>query len=570
MIKKLADYQYERVDFDAFKLAFDQNLSAFNTASTVAEAKTALDALIEQQALFDSQFNLYSIRFSLNMDDPFYKAEDDYWNEAGPKFAELDNQFNKALTNSPLKAELQAFYPATFFKLAEQAVKTFDESIIELAQAENKLSTQYNELIGSAQIPFNGETLTLPQINKFVSDADRTVRQAASSAVTNWYTKHEATFDAIYDQMVQNRHAQALALGYKDYVELSYDRRQRIGYDRTDVETYRAQVLKYVVPVATKFYQRQQTRLGYDTMHYYDWPLEFLDGNPKPKGSTAEKVALGQQMYRELSPETGEFFDFMVEHDLLNLDSHKGKQSGGYATVILNELSPFIFANYNGTSGDVDVLTHEAGHAFQAYESMKSIKAPTIVWPTIEAAEIFSMSMEFIAWPWMEQFFGDATAKYKYAHLLHALQFLPYGVLVDHFQQVVYENPTMTPAKRKATWRELEQMYLPHKQYGEDAPLLERGGFWYRQGHIFDVPFYYIDYTLAQVVAFQFWQRFEIEGDKAAAWADYLTAAKAGGTQSFLEIIEQTHLQNPLVAGALQDSIAKIDAYLSNIAEVDL
>jgi M3 family oligoendopeptidase len=374
--------------------------------------------------------------------------------------------------------------------------------------------------------------------------------------------------DDIYDKLVKNRNEQALKLGYKDYVEMSYDVRTRFGYDRYDVERYRKQILDEVVPVAQKLYARQAKRIGVDDLEFFDLALEYPNGNAKPIGTTDEKVTIAQKMYQELSPESGAFFDFMVEHELFDLDSKPGKMSGGYCDFLVKFKSPFIFANYNGTSGDVDVLTHEAGHAFQAYLAQDVID-PTLGFPTIEAAEIFSMSMEFIAWPWMENFFMEQTTKYKFSHLSGALQFLPYGVLVDHFQQEVYENPDMTPSERKATWRRLEKMYCPERDYSE-IPELEDGMYWYRQGHIFGAPFYYIDYTLAQVVAFQFWKRFEVDGDEEQAWKDYVNVARQGGTITFLEIVEQAGLKSPFADGALNESIQAIDKYLEQISEDDL
>ncbi|MDR1567101.1 MAG: M3 family metallopeptidase, partial [Streptococcaceae bacterium] len=224
--------------------------------------------------------------------------------------------------------------------------------------------------------------------------------------------------------------------------------------------------------------------------------------------------------------------------------------------------------NYNGTSGDIDVLTHEAGHAFQVYLSAKRIKAASLIWPTIEAAEIFSMSMEFITWPWMSAFFGEATLKYQFSHLSDALKFLPYGALVDHFQQEVYENPYLTPNERKVLWRKLERQYKPERDYSE-SEALERGIFWFRQGHIFDVPFYYIDYALAQVVAFQFWQRVIVEKD-SSAWRDYLKIASIGGEKTFLELIDAAGLVSPFEAGALDKSIKAIEAFLEQIDEAAL
>src|SRR5699024_4976318 len=320
-----------------------------------------------------------------------------------------------------------------------------------------------------------------------------------------------------------------------------YVRMNRIGYDANDVKNFRDQVRDEIVPLANDLYHRQAKRIGIDDLKYYDLPLNFLSGNATPKGSAQWIIEKGQKMYEELSPETAAFFTFMTTKQLMDLEAKKGKESGGYCTFIDNYESPFIFSNFNGTSGDIDVLTHEAGHAFQVYRS-RHLGIPEYAFPTFEAAEIHSMSMEFFTWPWMEQFFEEDTEKYKFSHLSSSLQFLPYGVAVDEFQHVVYENPTMSPADRKAAWKDIEAIYLPHRDY-DGHPYLEAGGFWQRQSHIYQSPFYYIDYTLAQICAFQFWVR--MQENHKEAWKDYLHLCSLGGSKSFLELVEEANLRSP-------------------------
>ena len=296
-------------------------------------------------------------------------------------------------------------------------------------------------------------------------------------------------------------------------------------------------------------------------MVYADEKLEYLSGNATPKGSPEEIVATGRQMYKEMSPETHAFFEMMVENDLMDLVSKKGKAGGGYCTYLNSYKMPFIFSNFNGTSGDVDVLTHEAGHAFQVYSS-GHFEIPEYYWPSSESAEIHSMSMEFFAWPWMNQFFKEDTDKYKFSHLTSALLFIPYGVTVDEFQHYVYENPSATPAERKTKWREIEKKYLPHRDYGDDA-FLEKGGFWFRQGHIFEVPFYYIDYTLAQVCAMEFWAKSRSNRD--GAWADYLRLCQAGGSQSFLGLVDLAGLHNPFKEGTIKHILKPVSEWLATV-----
>jgi M3 family oligoendopeptidase len=172
------------------------------------------------------------------------------------------------------------------------------------------------------------------------------------------------------------------------------------------------------------------------------------------------------------------------------------------------------------------------------------------------------MSMEFLTWPWMRQFFGPDTEKYRFMHLGGAIQFLPYGVAVDEFQHIVYEHPDMTPAERNAAWRQLEKTYLPHRDY-DGIDFLENGGFWQKQGHIFNMPFYYIDYTLAQICAFQFWVKDRISHE--TAWADYLRLCKAGGSRSFLGLVQLANLRAPFDDGCVESVLGEIKAYLEKV-----
>lgn len=564
---KFPEYTYLRPNYETYKVEFLKTLQHLIEATDKDEAIEAVTHLNELRATIETAYNIAAIRYSVDTNDTFYEQEDAFWNEFQPLFQELDFQFYQALLGSALVEELKLVFPKTLFLFAEGRVKTFSSELIPLFQRENQLSSDYSKLVASAQIPFEGSVYTLSQMTPFAQSVNDETRFEANTKITHFYAENEEKFDAIYSEMIQVRTEIAQKLGFKNYVEFGDVLMNRWDYDRPMIETYRSEILQKIVPVTQKLYERQAKRNGLDQLDFHDLSLVFPNGNATPKGTPDELVEKAQKMYRELSPETGEFFDFMVDKDLLDLLSKTGKQAGGYCTYIQDYQSPYIFANFNGTSHDVDVLTHEAGHAFQTYES-RWIKEPEIVFPNYESCEIHSMSMEFIAWPWMDDFFQEETNKYKFNHLASALQFLPYGVLVDHFQQEVYSNPNWTAAERKACWRDLEKQYCPERNY-EKFPELENGIYWFRQGHIFASPFYYIDYTLAQVCAFQFWKRFNVEKDETA-WHDYLAICQVGGTKTFLEILDIAHLKSPFEAGALDDTIVLVDNYLSSVSEDDI
>ncbi|KWX85779.1 oligoendopeptidase F [Paenibacillus riograndensis] len=562
---KFSEYRYERADVAKLKVRFAELLKGLS-ADSLEEQRAAFSEINKLRNEFDTMSTLVSIRHSINTEDQFYKAEQEYMDEAGPVIQEYITDFYRALVQSRFRGEFEQEWGTQLLQIAEISLRTFSPEIIEDLQLENKLSTEYSQIIASAKIPFEGEERTLPQLAPFELSTDRGMRKRDSEARYQFMAEHEAAFDRIFDELVKVRTGIAKKLGYNSFVELGYDRMLRTDYNAEMVANFRKQVQDYIVPVSRKLKERQAARLGLEQLKYYDESLNFNNGNATPKGDPDWIIANGAKMYKELSPETDEFFGFMLENELMDLVSKKGKQGGGYCTYLSLHEAPFIFSNFNGTSGDIDVLTHEVGHAFQVYQS-RHIHVPEYAFPTYEAAEIHSMSMEFFAWPWMDLFFEEDAAKYRFNHLGDSLQFIPYGVSVDEFQHYVYANPDATPAERKQAWREIEKKYLPLRD-NEDNTYLEQGGFWQKQAHIFRSPFYYIDYTLAQLCAFQFWKR--SNEDFTSAWADYLRLCQAGGSLSFLQLVELAGLKSPFEDGSIRSVLGNLEDWLNSVDDKQL
>ena len=560
------DYKYERIDIDAVKKQFEELIESFSKADSAEKQCKIMDEIINLRNHIDTMITLVSIRHSINTADDFYDKENDYCDEISPLLYGFTTDFYEALVTSKFRKELEDKYGKFLFDQAECSLKTFNEEVIPQLQEENKLSSKYDKLIASAKIPFDGEERTLSQMAPYTQSKDRNVRKDAAKKVAEFFSAHKNDFDEIYDKLVKVRTEIAHKLGFKNYVELAYARLRRLDYNAQDVAGYRKQVLENIVPLHSELRERQAKRLGIDKLKFYDEPIKFNSGNADPHGDPEWILNHGKTMYRELSKETDEFFTFMTENNLLDLLSKKGKNSGGYCTYIPDYKSPFIFANFNGTAHDVDVLTHEAGHAFQVYES-RGYEVPEYLWPSYEACEIHSMSMEFLTWPWMGLYFENDEDKYKFIHLSEALLFIPYGVTVDEFQHWVYENPEATPEERRNKWLETEKKYLPTRDYGEIDELKE-GIFWFRQGHIFGTPFYYIDYTLAQVCAFQFWIKSRENREKA--WEEYLNLCRLGGSKPFFELMKAANLKNPFNEGTIASVIPKIRKFLDSIDDMKM
>ena len=557
---KFNEMTYTRPDFEEAKKNYEELFKNFKDQSLEEQIAT-INEWNKESDDFATNATLCSVRHSIDTRDEFYEKETEYFDEVGPLFSNLAVEANKTILSSTHLEDLKKHFGSHYFEILECSL-VMKEEAIPFMQKENALVTKYNKLIASAKIEFDGKTNTLAQMGPYTQVADRAKRKEAHEAVTKFFEENEAEFDKIYDDLVKVRNEMALALGYKNYVELQYKFLYRTDYNSEDVKRYREYIYKNFTPLAVKLREKQAERIGLkDDFKYYDWGFSFKEGNPNPIGDPEFIVNQAIKMYHELSKETGEFIDVMTGMDLMDLVAKPGKQAGGYCTDIPNYKVPFIFSNFNGTQGDVEVVTHEAGHAFQVYSSRNMI-VPEYRWPTYEACEIHSMSMEFITWPWMELFFGDAVDRFKYSHLSGAIEFLPYGVTIDEFQHFVYENPEATPEERKKKYHEIEMKYRPNIDYA-DNEFLKKGTFWYRQGHVFNTPFYYIDYTLAQVCAFQFLIK-SLE-DREKAFDEYLTLCKAGGSESFFGLMKIGKLENPMVEGTLEKIIPKLEEILDSI-----
>lgn len=556
---KFSEMPYSRPDMEALAAATTQTLEAMKAAPNAAGQIAAYDAYEKKMQTAGTMQQIAYIRHTINTKDEFYNAENDYMDEIGPKLQELTHRVNTALLESPYRAELERHYGALMFKNLEIAARSFSPAIVELMQEENKLVSEYQNLYASATVEFDGKTMPLPLLGPYKQDPDRAVRKAAYEADAKFFDSHREELDTLYDKLVKVRDAQAKKMGLPNYIPLGYDRMGRNCYTAKDVAAFRDQIAEDMVPIVAKVKEAQRRRIGVEKLAFYDEPISFADGNAVPEGTPDEILAAGKKMYQELSPETAEFIGFMFENELFDVLSRDGKAPGGYCTEIADYKSPFIFSNFNATAGDVDVLTHEAGHAFEAYRAFKQELPSLLHSPTIEACECHSMSMEFLTAPWHHLFFGKQTDKYELGHCEDALVFIPYGCMVDEFQHKVYENPGMTPEQRNELWRSLEKKYRPWIDF-DNLPFYSRGGGWQRQLHIYEVPLYYIDYCMAQTVAFQFWNL--SRENYAEAWKRYMTFVDKAGTATFAELVESAGLKVPYHAGCIKEIGESISRWL--------
>ena len=558
-----SEIKYERVDIQALK---DQIASMTERLRAAADFDQAERCFLEMNDLdgrtMRTMRTVAQIRRDIDTRDEFYDAEMKFYNRELPTVQPVKQAWTNALLASPFRAKLEEKYGDVAFLNAELANRTFRPELVENLQRENELVSRYTKLLASAQIPFDGKICTVSQMQPYKLSTDDKLRRAAWRAEGQWYAEQSRELDAIYDELVKLRDGMGRKLGHNGYTQLGYDRMQRNCYTEQDVERFRVAVQQYVVPLCKRIYMDQAKRMGFEfPLSFADKDLAFRDGNPRPVGTAEDILAAGTRFYSELSPETKEFWDAMMDKQMMDVLSKPGKAMGGYCTGIYDAKMPFIFANFNGTANDVRVISHEAGHAFATYVNRDRIPSESMV-PSLEGCEVHSMSMEFFAEPWAELFFGADADKFRYTHLAERLCFIPYGTMVDHFQHIIYEYPEFGPEERHMVWQELLGVYMPWVR-PDDLPFYGEGKAWQRQAHIYKRPFYYIDYCLAQTVALQFWAR--IREDREAAWKTYMDYTRLGGSMVFTDLLREAGLQSPFDPDCLKNIAAGVKEFLDSV-----
>lgn len=558
---KVSELCYERVDADELI----KNIREFTAMAKAATTAEQLDEIRNKclKLVFHcrTMCSLSFVRFTLNTRDEFYSAEKDYYDEVGPAITVEQVKFEEAFINNPVSRDCKV--NPIIFKQYALDVKCSNDKAVPFKVEENKIVTEYTKLMSETLFEFDGEKMPLSALKKYFTHSDRNVRKRAYDALGNTLGSIGDKLDGIFDRLVKVRTQMAKALGYENYAELGDKLLGRISYDRKDIKAFRENVLKYVVPTVKKLKTELKKDLGADTFMLYDNDTYFGCGNPTPVIDAEQMFKAGRDMYRDMGQDTGEFFDMMLETDAFDVFPRDGKWGGGYMDSFTDFKQPFILANFNGTSADVDVLTHEAGHAFAAFMDYKQDHDRDIALG-METAETHSMSMELLCYKYMDKFFGKRAADYRYAHLFDALNFIPYGTIVDYFQEIVYSNPDMTPAERNGLWLKLESEFRPYLS-AQGIPYLSKGTRWQYQMHIYENPFYYIDYCLAQTVALQFYLL--SRKDYSAAFNAYLQFVKTGATKEYPIPVTDAGLKSPFEPGALKSVADDVEKAIHELKE---
>lgn len=544
--------EYIRPDIAAVEAEVRALTEELKNATSYAQVKDLLLRSDKATEDMGTMITVAHVRNTLNTTDKFYEDEMAYLQQALPVAQVTFMGFEKALLESPFTAELDADLGPEYLTSVRRSLSSFNETLVPYLQEQAKLTTEYQKLMATAQIEFDGQVLNLYGIQKYFEHPDRRVRKEAFAKYSQFYASNEEKMEEIFDQLVKIRTAMGKAMGYDTFTPLGYLNQGRSDYGQKEVAAFREQVRTEIVPLCEKLYEAQAKRIGVDRIMAYDEEFIFPDGNAEPKGDVSFMVEQARKMYHDLSPETGEFIDFMIDHHLMDLENKPNKASTGYMTSLAKYKAPFVFSCFNQTIFDMEVMSHELGHAFAGYRAMRSQPVSAYYGVSTDIAEIHSMSMEQFCYPYAELFFGEDAEKYRFAHLQGAITFVPFGVAVDEFQHIIYENPNLTPKERTYEWHKLEEKYMPWRKYTDD-PFMERGGYWYHKLHIFLYPFYYINYTLTTMGAMEFKKRYAEDPEKA--WADYMNLCNAGGSKSYLGLLKVANLRVPFEEGSVAESI---------------
>lgn len=545
--------EYVRPDYDKLEEEFKGLVEEIHNAKVYGDIKAVIERRDKLVGSLATMVTIASIRNTLNTTDEFYEKEVEFNDERIAAASVTMTEVSKALLACRFTDEITAEYGPEFLVIEKREVDKFKEELVPFLQQEAKLTMRYQKLMATAKIAFDGQTLNLYGVQKYFEHPDRATRKAAFKAYSDFYYSNEAEMEEIFGELVTIRNKMGRALGYDNFIPLAYMQQGRSDYGQKEVAAFREQVRRELVPLCEKLYETQAKRIGVDKLKVYDEKFIFPDGNAEPIGDEDFLTNEAQKMYHAMSPETGEFIDFMIKHQLMDLKNKPNKASTGYMTELSDYKAPFVFSCFNHTIFDMQVLTHELGHAFAGYEAMREHKTLQYHSCSTDIAEIHSMAMEQLAYPYAENFFGKDADKFRFAHLQEAITFVPFGVAVDEFQHIMYEHPELTPKERTYEWHKLEEKYMPWRIYENDE-FMERGGYWYHKLHIFLYPFYYINYTLTTMGAMEFKKRFA--EDKEQAWKDYLALCKAGGSTNYLNLLKLANLSVPFEEGSVAKAIS--------------
>ena len=533
---------YRRIDLEKLSLEMRRARLRLRLAMNHASAVEAVMEMDQLRRHYQTMKALAAIRHDQHTEDASYAAERDFYDQIDGQVDQQVQQFYATFLNTRHRTALESQFGSLVFRKAENFRTTVKPEVLADLAGENRLATQYGQLMSTLAVPLNGQDLSLAQIEPHLQAADRTERRQAHAALATALHSQSDQLDTIFDQLVQHRRTISRKLGFSSFTDLGYRRMERLDYRREQIDALRQNILRFFVPITTEIRRLQRRRLKLDQLFYFDLPCLYPDGNPALQVAPDGLAAAANQVAAKVSRQDPSFVQELAENGYLDLVARPGKTQGGYCETLFEARLPFILMNASGTPQDAMVLMHECGHAYAALRSFKHTDLLEYHQPTLETCEIHSTALEYLSYPHLDAFFGPAGQEAALLHMTESLLFLPYGCMVDEFQHRIYDEPTLTPADRNQVWLELEHRYQPDLDY-DGAPFFSEGRAWQKKEHIFNSPFYYIDYVLAQLTALDIWSTSRKHPDRA--WKKYDALCEAGGHGTFLELLQKAGLASP-------------------------
>lgn len=564
---KFSELKFPKPDLNSYRDLHKDAIERIKNATSGDEVLEVIFEVNELTRRANDLLEVASIRHSMDTTDERYAEEVRWVDENASHFRQSMLEFHESVYNSPYKDFIEERLGPMYFIKMDVRKKTFCEENIPLRQRDAILSNEYQSIMASCQVEFMGEPRTFMQLQYFFDHEDREVRRAAFKAFSDFLSEHEARLEEIWDELIKVRNQIGVNLGYENYLPVAYLERGRLDYGPEEVQKFRDQVVEEIVPICQKLYEAQAKRLGLDKIMVYDEQIAYPDGNAQPVGDVEYMFDQMVTMLHEMSPETEEFIDYMLDHELIDYEVRPGKAAREYSTMILSRKAPFIFAHFNGSTTSVRHTSGQMGHAFASYRSSRRQPIDEFFFSSADIMEIHVMTMTQFSNGYAERFFGVDADKYKFANLQDLMTFIPFGVAIDEFQHICYSKPELTPKERTMEWRKLEEKYMPWRTYDDEDEFMNRGGYWYHKQHSFLYPLYYIEYCLATVNAMEMYRK-HIEHPESS-WKEYLALTDVGGSKSYLDILKMAHLTPAYEDGAVKKSISYVKEALQSYIRKD-
>jgi oligoendopeptidase F len=507
-------------------------------------------------AIDETRANLYIAKTRRTDDADVKTAYLHFVEHVEPKIRQATFDLAKRIVEDEHVGALDEATYRVLLRAMRAEVGLFRPENIPLQTRLTTLDAEYDEICGAMTVEFEGEERTMPQMGRYLEETDRDLRERAWRGVAERRLADADRIDDLFDRMIELRHTVARNAGFENYRDYQHRNLMRFDYTPADCETFQQSVEEVCVPFVRRLERERIERLGIDRLRPWDLKVDVLGRRPlRPFEGEAELVERSSRAFHGLDGDLGRLFDSLREGDCLDLASRKGKAPGGYQYQRQRTGRPFIFMNAAGMHRDLQTMIHEAGHAFHSLLSTHHGLVEYRDSP-IEFAEVASMGMEMLAMPRLGEFYdaGDAD-RARRDHLEDVISMLPWIAQIDAFQHWLYTHPDHTREERTAAWLDLQRRFGGLADWSGLEPYRER--LWQRQGHLFGVPFYYIEYGIAQLGALQLWQR--SRDDRHEALAGYKRALALGGSRPLPELFESAGLRfdfGPETMGSLVEDVS--------------